>query len=192
MKNENQIILRDLEIFEVMVSEMDGYLMSEATHWTMEKGDMPKLTIGGCLMRRQRLPFVGEQLDDAAQKRLEIARQSFEALLFKNVVRFETRMHQELHARLSEWSSYLGHLSSRMMADVNYYADVSDVRVVISAMIEELQKPVYQLDKQILEEITALDQNLKGRWQVGTFVWPAVWQDAYPPEKFWWLYGRPQ
>jgi hypothetical protein len=192
MKEERQTVKRDLAILEVMVAEMNAYLMSEATHWTMEKGDMPKLTVGGCLMRRRRLPVVREQLAEKGQQRLDKALQTFADALSENVVRFEKRMHQELHARLADWSNYLGHMASRMMADVGYYASVVDTRVVIEAMIDELQKPAYQFDKHILQEVTTLDNNLKGRWQIGAFVWPAVWQPAYPPETYWWLYGRPK
>ncbi|MCB9445402.1 MAG: hypothetical protein H6669_14340 [Ardenticatenaceae bacterium] len=192
MKEERQTVKRDLAILEVMVAEMDDYLMSEATHWTMEKGDMPKLTIGGCLMRCHRLPFVRDQLNEKGQRQLDKTVQSFADALSENVVRFEQRMHQELHARLADWSGYLAHMASRMMADVGYYASVVDTRVVIQAMIDELHKTAYQFDKRILEEVTALDHNLKGRWQVGEFVWPAVWQSAYPPETYWWLYGRPK
>ena len=192
MKEERQTAKRDLAILEVMVAEMNAYLMSEATHWTMEKGDMPKLTIGGCLMRCQRLPIVRDQLGEKAQQQLDKAVQTFANALSENVVRFEKRMHQELHARLADWSNYLRHMASRMMADVDYFASVVDTRVVIEVMIDELQKPAYQFDKQILEQVTTLDNNLKGRWQIGEFVWPAVWQPAYPPETYWWLYGRPK
>jgi hypothetical protein len=192
MNEERQIAQRDLEILEVMVAEMDEYVMSEATHWTMEKGDMPKLTIGGCLMRGYRLPVVRDQLDEAAQKRLDMALQSFTKALAEKVVRFEKRMHQELHARLADWSGYLSHMASRMVADIDYYASVVDTRVVIKALVDELQKPAYQFDNRILEEITTLDNNLKGRWQIGEFVWSAIWQPAYPPEAYWWLYGRPK
>jgi hypothetical protein len=175
-----------------MVAEMDGYLMSEATHWTMEKGDMPKLTIGGCLMRRHRLQVAKGILAEKDQKRLGQAVNSFDKALTENVVRIEKRLHTELRARLSEWSNYLRHMASRMMADVDYYASVVDTRVVITAMIDELQKPTYQFDRRIWEQVNTLDQNLKGRWQDGAFVWPAIWQPAYPPEKYWWLYGRPK
>ncbi len=192
MTEERQTVKRDLAILEMMVAEMNAYLMSEATHWTMEKGDMPKLTVGGCLMRCQRLPGVRDQLTEKAQQRLDKALQTFANALSENVVRFEKRMHQELHARLADWSNYLAHLASRMMADVDYYASVVDTRVVIEAMIAELQKPAYQFDKHILQEVTTLDNNLKGRWQIGAFVWPFVWQPAYPPETYWWLYGRPK
>jgi hypothetical protein len=192
MKDERQTAKRDLAILEVMVAEMNPYLMSEATHWTMEKGDMPKLTVGGCLMRCRRLPVVRDQLGEKAQQHLDEALQTLADALSQNVVRFEKRMHQELHARLADWSSYLAHMASRMMADVDYYASVVDTRVVIEAMIDELQKPAYQLDKHILQEVTALDHNLKGRWQIGAFVWPDIWQPVYPPETYWWLYGRPK
>ena len=192
MKEERHTAKRDLAILEVMVAEMNAYLMSEATHWTMEKGDMPKLTIGGCLMRCRRLPIVRDRLDETAQQRLDKAVQTFANALSENVVRFEKRMHQELHARLADWSNYLRHMASRMMADVDYFASVVDTRAVIEVMIDELQKPAYQFDKQILEQVTTLDNNLKGRWQIGEFVWPVVWQPAYPPETYWWLYGRPK
>lgn len=192
MEERRQTAKRDLAILEVMVAEMDDYLMSEATHWTMEKGDMPKLTIGGCLMRCHRLPVARDLLSEKAQQRLDKAIQTFSNAMSENVVRFEQRMHQELRARLADWSNYLRHMSSRMMADVDYYATVVDTRVVIQAMVDELHKPAYQFDKRILEEMTTLDSNLQGRWQIGEFVWPAVWQPAYPPETYWWLYGRPK
>lgn len=192
MNEARQTAQQDLEIFAEMVAEMDAYLSSEATRWKMKKGDMPKLTIGGCLMRHHRLPVVRSQLGIAAQKRLEIAQQSFTQALADNMVGFENKMHQELHARLSDWSSYLRHMVSRMVADVVYYASVVDVRVVIEAMIDELQKPGYHFDQQILEQVTALDNNLQVRWQIDEFIWPTVWQPCYPPEKYWWLYGRPK
>ena len=192
MNEARETAQRDLEIYAEMVAEMEAYLLSEATRWKMKKGDMPKLTVGGCLMRHHRLPVVRTQLGIAAQKRLEITQQSFTQALADNVVGFEKKMHQELHARLSDWSSYLRHMVSRMVADVAYFTSVVDTRVVVEAMIDELQKPVYHFDQQILEQVTALDNNLQVRWQIDEFVWPAVWQPCYPPEKYWWLYGRPK
>lgn len=192
MNEARQTVQRDLEILEMMVAEIDEYLMSEATHWMMKKGDMPKLTIGGCLMRCHRLPIVRSQLDVTAQKRLDQAQQSFSDALTEKIVHCEKRMHQELNARLSDWSHYLGHMTSRIATDVEHYANVVDTRVVMAAIIDELQKPAYQFKARVLEDVTTLDNNLHGRWQIGEFVWPAVWQPAYPPETYWWLYGRPK
>ncbi len=192
MNEAQQTALRDLEILEAMVAELDDYLMSEAAYWMMAKGDMPKLTIGGCLMRCQRLQIVREQLDVVDQARLDRACHLLANKLAGHVVRSEKRMHRELRARLADWSGYLRRMSSRMMADVDYYASVVDTRIVMTATIAEMQKAPYHLDARILDELAALDRNLNGRWQTGDFVWPAVWQPAYPQETYWQLYGRPQ
>ncbi len=110
----------------------------------------------------------------------------------QNVVRYERRIHQELRARLAQWSGYLGHMASRPMADVHYYASVVDTRVVMAAMVQQMAKRPFQLDPKILEELRALDQNLQKRWQTGPFVWDDVWQAAYGVEAYWFLYGRPK
>lgn len=191
MSTDKQIVERDLAILEEMVLELPEYMMSESTHWIMAKGDMPKLTIGGCLMRLQRLPVVRDKLDEGQQKRLDIVTGQFNKLIEDQVVRLEHRTHQELRARLGDWSGYLRDLTSRIVADVNYYASVVDTRLVMTAMLDKLETPPYQLDEKIVEELKVMDGNLRGRWQPGDFVWPAVWEPAYDGEKHWWLYGQP-
>jgi len=144
MKDLHQIVQRDLEILELMVAEMDEYMMSEATHWVMARGDMPKLTIGGCLMRLNRLPIARGPLQPEEQSRLEDAARQFDGLIANHTVRFEQRVHQELRARLAQWSGYLGHLTSRTLADLDYYASVVDTRVVIAEMVNKLRKRPYR------------------------------------------------
>ncbi len=80
MNENNQMMNRDLEILEMMAAEMEEYLMSEATQWVMARGDMPKLTIGGCLMRCHRLDKLQEKLTGEARTRLEAVTQRFDRL----------------------------------------------------------------------------------------------------------------
>lgn len=192
MNEVHQILERDLTILEEMVAEIDGYLMSEATHWIMARGDMPKLTIGGCLMRQHRLSIVGDLLEPAAQVRLDTLLERLEEALKEKVVRFEDKGHQELHARFSEWSGYLRDTTGRMATEAEYYASVVDTRVVMTALLNKLGLPPYQLNPHIPDQVAQLDQYLQSRWHSGDFVWPAVWQPAYPADKYWWLYGRPR
>lgn len=192
MNEKNEVLNRDLAVLEVMVAELEEYLMSEATHWVMSRGDMPKLTIGGCLMRCHRLEKTQKKLVEEAQNRLTAVTQQFNRLVEGNVVRFERRVHQELRARLAQWAGYLSHMSSRPMADVNYYAGVVDTRVVMAAMVQRLEQQPFHLDPNIREELNTLDQNLQKRWQTGVFVWDDVWQPVYEAETYWYLYGRPK
>lgn len=192
MNSERDVLRRDLTILEKMLEILPEYLQSEETHWEMRQPDMPKMTIGGCLMRLNRLDILQDRLEANDRTRVGRAHQTLAAALDDHVVLFEERTHQELHARLSEWVAYLRDLSRHMVSDGEHYADIVDVRVVISAMIDKMRTPPYQLQQQVIDEINSLDQNLRNRWRAGEFVWPNVWQPAYPLEQYWYLYGAPR
>lgn len=191
MINEHQVLQRDLKILEQMATEMEAYLISDSMHWTMAERDMPRLTIGGYLMRQQRLSILRNYLQPEEQARLDVAIKHFNQTLVEKVVRFEHWAHQELHAFLSEWTCYLRSLTKYKELAVNRYAGKVDTRVVITAVIDKLLETPYRLDPQIPKEVAVLDQSLCRHWQVGRFVWEPVWRPAYPQEKYWWLYGKP-
>jgi hypothetical protein len=189
---QSEIIETDLTVVEKMATEMAPYLVSECTHWVMGNSHMPLLTIGGYLMRQDRLLVLCKTLQAAQQKRLQQAIIQFEQALIEQVVRFEERTHQELHARLSEWVGYLRRLGVYRSRHDATYPTAVNTRVMIAAMMDKLQRPPYQLDIAVLDEVTTLDRRLRGQWVPGRFVLPFVWQPAYPPEKYWWLYGCPK
>jgi hypothetical protein len=193
MSGTNEVLAQDLRTLEVMVESMDEYLASNATHWSMTGDNMPKkLTIGGCLMRQERLQRLRRRLDMADQARLDKCLDSFNAGISNQVVRFETRVHDELHARLREWTSYLNDATSKTVTKREYYATVVDTRIVITALIHKLAQPPYQLNARLEQEVAQMDARLHGQWQTGEFVLDAIWKKAYSPSKYWWLYGCPK
>lgn len=185
MDDKHQVFSRDLLILEEMMAGLDDYLLSESTYW-VTTGDLPKLTIGGCLMRLRRLELLVALLSPAERTRFELARQRFHAIIGEQVVRFEHRTHQEMRARLQEW---MQDLKGYRLTDKAAYADKVDARVLLADTIGFLQQPPYRLDRRITGELAQLDEHLHRRWQSGDFVWPAVWQAAYPAQTYWWLYG---
>jgi hypothetical protein len=191
MDESFELLSQDLRILEAMLAELEAYLASDATHWPMHREGMPKLTIGGCLMRLARLRTMRHRLTRAEQIRLDEAEQAFEKLASENVVRFERRSHDELHARLREWTTYLRNTSSQAVRERSYYANTVDARIVIMALSDKLQMPPYQIDPQVLADVGRMDNYLKGLWQEGEFVLPAMWKEAYPARNYWWLYGNP-
>lgn len=192
MSSNWQILQRDLAIFESMVADFEPYLSSEATHWTLAEPDMPGLTIGGLLMRRQRLGALQDSMPPEAQERYRSADARLRSMLQSNVVRFEVRTHQELHARVSEWVNYLRRLQRSGHIAPDYYERVADTRVVIAAMMRQLHEAPYQLDLNVEQEVEILDRNLQRRWVKGGFIWDEAWQAAYPQSEFWYLYGSPR
>lgn len=192
MNGKSEFIESYLSVVEKMAAEMSSYLVSECTHWVMGDGNLPMLTIGGYLMRQDRLLILCKTLQPSQQKRLQQAVTQFDQALVEQVVRFEERTHQELHARLSEWVGYLRGLSAyKPKHDVTYPAAV-ETRVMIAALMDKLQQLPYQLDVAVQDEVAVLDRKLCGQWIPGEFVLPFIWQPVYPPEKYWWLYGCPK
>lgn len=190
MPSDDQILERDLLILEQMTAELPAYLKSDAPNWVMNKGDMPRLTTGGCLMRVHRLGAVRDRLTAEQQGRYDQAVAQVDQKLASQVVRFELRAHAELHARMSEWMGSLRNWAEAGAALRRHYADKVDTRVVITATIDRLSWPPYRLDPKIPEELQALDQHLRGCWEDGGFIWEMLWLPAYPRQEYWWLYGR--
>jgi hypothetical protein len=181
----------DLMIMEEMVASMALYLDSDVVDWTIPHANMPRLTIGGYLMRQQRLLALKDTLSADDQVRLDEAISQFSADLRERIVRFEIRAHQELHMRIAEWIGVLRDLKRHTSTEVNYYAGIVDTRVIIKEILEKLQTAPYKLDEGVLDEVQTIDRLLKSRFTKGEFVWAPIWKAAYPPSKYWWLYGYP-
>lgn len=182
----------DLAILTAMADEMADYLRSDVLFWPMSSGGMPKLTLGGYLMRQFRLLALGDTLQPAEQQQLSRAVSTFNQALVERVVRFEQKAHQELEARIRQWGEYLRDLEKDRDMGPAGYGTAVETRAMIAVLVEKLQKRPYQLQPRIMPRIDLLDQNLRHFWEPGPFVWVAAWQPAYPQADFWWLYGQPK
>lgn len=183
---------QDLHIAEAMASEMDEYLRSQVLFWPLSQANLPRLTIGGYLMRQHRLLTLGHLLNDNEITRRDGAVVTYNLSLEEKVVRFEERAHQELHARLRQWGEYLKELHDRNLSVADFYHAHIQTRAMINELIFKLKLPPYEFDDQIETQLATYDRVLSNYWQPGDFVWPDGWQAAYPKSDYWWLYGRPR
>jgi hypothetical protein len=191
MNDEPAVLSRDLEILVQMSLELSQYLRSDSVRWTMARGDMPPLTLGGCLMRRHRLNLLAHKLDYSLQRKLDFAGGRIRNLLDDNVVRFETRSAQEFHARMSEWMGHLRGWATLGRVSAEQYASKADGRLVLWALVEALRQPPFELDPAFESQLEQVDNHLRGCWQSSDFVLPPVWRPVYPLITHWWLHGRP-
>jgi hypothetical protein len=192
MNEQYVVLLHDLMIMKEMAHHMAEYLDSDVEMWSLSRTNMPRLTVGGYLMREHRLTALRARLQPQEQADLEASVERFQEALAERVVRLEKRAHSELHSRIGEWTVYLRHIANYTDEEVNRYASMVDTRVVIDRLIDKLQTPPYRLEPRVIPEIRALDANLNQRLAKREFVWDEVWQPAYPKYRFWWLYGCPQ
>lgn len=183
----------DLEIAETMAEEMDVYLPSEVLYWPLMKPSMPRLTLGGYLMRQHRLIVLHDQLGKSDQARLRAFVDQFNALTANHIVRVEQKAEQELQARIRQWTEFLRDVRDDQAARSHaFYATGVETRAMMAALIDWLGVPPYRLNERVPAQLRLLDNQLKTNWQEGEFVWQEGWQKAYPLPEYWWLYGLPR
>lgn len=182
---------KDLEFVELLASQIDDYLMSEAIFWKTAAVDLPDLTLGGYLMRQHRLLALRDFLNEADQPRLDTAVTQFNRALVEKGPRFERKANRELEARLRQWNEYLKELDEENADSATYYGSAVETRAMIAALIDKLQVAAFPLKASIPDKLNVLDDKLRRQWQSGRFIWPQEWQPAYPQSPYWWLYGRP-
>lgn len=181
---------QDLVILEVMAGLIDEYLRSDVLFYPTSRTDLPKVTLGGYLMRQYRLLQLRDLLDMEEQSRLHDAIGQYNSALEEKVVRFETKAHTELEARLRQWQEYLREVKRGV--NIAYYESAVDTRAMVEALVAQLRVPPYELNEEIPRNLALLDRELSRVWERGDFVWPRAWKPAYPRDEYWWLYGHPR
>lgn len=191
MHDGSERLAQDVAVLSAMAEQMPQYLDSDILYWPAPRGGMPALTLGGYLLREQRLLALGNLLTPDQRAEVDKAVTQFNQALANRVVRFENKAHHELEARLRQWEEHLKDMDRGTFDRSSNYSTAVETRAIIQALLDRLSMPPYQIRARPLQHLAALDTRLRSRWQPGEFVWPAEWADAYPRSSCWWLYGTP-
>mgnify|MGYP001171455771 CR=1 FL=1 len=192
MHDGNARLAQDLAALAAMAGQMAEYLDSDILYWPAPGAGMPALTLGGYLLREYRLMSLRGLLSAEQQAQLDAAVAEFNRALGNRVVRFETKAHHELEARLRQWEEYLKDMDRGTFDRTSNYATAVETRAIIQALLDRLSMPPYRTEARPRQHLGTLDTRLHTRWQPGDFVWPEQWATAYPRADYWWLYGAPR
>lgn len=155
-------------------------------------GNMPKLTLGGYLLRRHRLLALKSLLSVSEQAQLDAAVAKVDALLSQNIVRSEAKAQQEVEARLRQWQANVADIRRDAKAFFHTYPTVSETRTMLAHLLDMLSSYPYQVDEELGERLELIDVGLRNLLQTSEYVGPEEWDVAYPRDEYWWLYGRPR
>ncbi|MBP6016477.1 MAG: hypothetical protein KA586_07125 [Candidatus Promineofilum sp.] len=192
MHDGNERLAQDVAVLSAMAEQMPEYLDSDILYWPSPRGGMPALTLGGYLLREQRLLALSNLLTSDQRAEVAQAMTQFNQALAGRVVRFEQKAHHELEARLRQWEEYLKDMDRGVFDRSSNYGTAVETRAIIQALLDRLQMPPYHVEARPQQHLATLDTRLRGRWQPGEFVWPAEWAVAYPQAAYSWLYGSPR
>lgn len=178
---------KDLHILEKFVDDLGDYLDGDTLFYP-NGPRVPDLTLGGWFMRQHRLLYLRDMLTQDEQNRLQQLSTTAQTIFNNRIVRTEQKMHRELESRLRQWTEYLRDLREDGAA-FSWYGTAVEARVMLAALLEQLQLPPYQLNSPIPKRLTGIDGLFQARWVHGDFVWDKTWQPAYPKADYWYLYG---
>ena len=177
----------NLGYLQACVSDLEAYLLSKTLFWSLGGtiGSYPRFTLGGLLLAlrlSQAANLTPQQKDDL---------QKCEAILNASRSRWQVawgrKSQLEFLSRLRQWQNYVNDLIKDPEDQVPYYASEIRLRVFISLLYPEIEKP----EEEYLGLLDGLDNTLRLVFIPGDFIWDENLVDGFPRETFWFLWGMP-
>lgn len=178
---------RDVRVLAAMASSLTPYLYEDELYGYLA-GDLPKLTLGGLLLRLHRLTCLEDSLSAEQQTLLHDARINLEAERANWSVHFENKVKRELRARLEALELFVRECDEDAQPCVAYYPAQAEKRTIIHHLAEEASE-LKILEDDLRARIRQVDQKLHALLREGEFITDEVLKSAYPPDVFWWLYA---
>jgi len=178
---------RDLRALATMASNLTPYLYEDEMYGYLS-GDLPNLTLGGLLLRLYRLGHLENLLDADQQTMLQDSRINFEAECAKWAVHYETKLQQELHARVDAFDQFLNECGDDLPSCAANYPVQAEKRTIIEHLNDELVE-LEARPEEIENRLRHIDQKLRRLLVESDFISDERLEAVYPKGRFWWMYG---
>lgn len=180
---------RDLRVLVAMASSLTPYLYEDEVYGQLG-GDLPRLTLGGLLMRLYRLTHLDNVLDARQQDMVRDARLNFEAEKSEWRAHYEKKLQHELQSRIEALDYFVRECVEDPTTCVASYPSQSEKRTMIEHLAAEA-RDLNVMTEELVARLAQLDQRLRRVLVNDDFVMTDDRLKAvYPPERFWWLYAH--
>lgn len=166
----------DSRFLEAAFPELEAYLLAEALYWPLG-GALPRLTPGALLLALRQVEVRSPTLASKWQAQLETVR-------MKRRTAWEQKSLKEVQSRLRLWSASVSEWQSAQAERRADYPGEVRGRVILHILLNEVNAPLEQA------ALASLDIFLRNSLTPTAFLWSQDLQPAFPPEEFWFLYGK--
>jgi hypothetical protein len=177
---------RDVQIVAAMASSLTPYLYEDELYGYLA-GDMPRLTVGGLLLRLYRLTRLEAQLNADQQTAVHDAHINFEAECAKWAVHYEHKLQRELQARLDALDHFLRECGDDRASCAAGYPIQAEKRTMIQHLRDEAAEHEV-LSQELHVRIIQVDERLRRVAREGEFITDDRLKAVYLPDTFWWFY----
>lgn len=180
---------QDLHIFAAMVEHLTPYVYEDELFGHINNS-LPKLTLGGLLMRRYRLHALQDMLRDEQAQAFHDAESQLQSIRYEWLSHYRNKLIQEFDSRTHAIQWFLEDCARTPQSCDANWPNEAEKRTIIAHLADEaIEQDAFSPSKQQL--LNALDQNMRRFYRKGDFIWDPALEKIYRPDRFWWLYGRP-
>jgi hypothetical protein len=179
---------RDMRTVEAMASRLKPYVYENELYGLMP-GDLPKLTVGGLLMRLHRLSAISGTLSPGQREALQKARQQTDEVRREWTVAYEGKITREFQARLTALNQFLNEYPDNPRSASENYPSEAEKRTILEALTDEAAN-LNILTADMKNALGATDNKIRRYTQPSSFIWDERLRPAYPQDKYWFLHVK--
>ncbi len=193
MTEANYNIDRDLSEAKALAEHLIPYIYEDQIYGTIGgmfgSGSMPSLTVGGLLLRLDRLHALESQMNAGQKAQLAAVDTQHENVRREWTVHYNNKLEAEASSRLKVIQQYLKDCKDDARNCAYNYPPEANRRTVVEALTRAIQhsSATAELDA----TLRSVDAGLRSFTQPSDFILPATLKPAYPQNEYWWLYVRP-
>lgn len=177
----------DVRAVAAMAAALTPYIYENELYGAM-LGSLPRLTVGGLLMRLHRLSAIRSSLTPAQQQTVAQAQAQFDQVRKEWAVAYEGKLQRELPVRVKTYSELIKDCSDDLRRCADIYPSEIEKRVIIEGLRAEAEKH-HVLDAQVANQIQSLDATLRRFTMPADFIWDKRLEPAYPRDQYGYLYA---
>jgi hypothetical protein len=178
----------EVRTVEAMASRLKPYVYEDELYGLMP-GKLPRLTIGGLLMRLHRLYALNDTFNMHQKSAVEDARKKLNDVRNEWRVAYEKKVLRELGSRFGTLEQFLAECAENPRTCGENYPSSIEKRTIIELLLDEAEALGIMTDDLKNRKIV-VDNKLHRYTQNSNFTWDSRLESAYPPDKFWYLYSK--
>src|SRR5574341_724876 len=183
---------RDLRIAELITAELKDNLLGEGIYWELaQRGPFqkpfPKGTLGGLLFRLHLLDTLGRSLTPEQWERARAIRDKATEQIQHWRVQAEQKAGREIASRVRTWSGFVEEAAGDPSRHRSEYPSQVENRVILEFLLNFAGS---HIDDAARSALALADRRLGSVTVPDDFVWDAALRDAFPAERFPWLYAQ--
>jgi hypothetical protein len=179
---------QEVRIVETMASQLVPYVYQDELYGLMPN-TMPRLTVGGLLMRLYRLTAVASQLTAPQQASFKTAQTKLETTKRDWPVAYEGKIAREFQSRITALNQSFAECADNPKQCAESYGVNAEKRAILQALADEAES-LNVFTQDMKGGLNSVDNKIHRYTEPGEFIWSERVQSIYPKDKYFFLYVK--